>query len=406
MTKKVINADKEFSIIDIQKNDILSIVQIKHSKQNSFNYISLHNAFNRKLIEISEISESGQVGQIKIINQSNSYVFIMDGDILKGAKQNRVLNSSVLLAPRSENLIPVSCVEQGRWGYNSNKFSPSDEIAYRKIREEKNQDIYYNKSSFKHFADQGKVWSNVNQCFDDLRVDRCVAPTGSHSDLFSNKNQTFKNYTSSFYPIQGANGLAYFLGKRLVGFEFFNRSDIYLEYFDKILKSIAIDVDRYKIIRPTYKETLSDHLISEIIYNSTSDFENTISRVDICKGIALGEENRLVEYGKTYYRLSYENHLIHDSLLSSNDFVYGHYSDNHFKQVDIERRNKEAIEMETIRLQRSIKEIEEAKRKNERILEENKKREEERQKVRERIIKGFKKKNTFFSRLINKIFKK
>lgn len=405
MTKKAINTDKEFSIIDIQKNDILSIVQVKHNKQNSFNYISLHNAFNRKLIEISEISESGQVGQIKVINQSDSYVFIMDGDILKGAKQNRVLNTSVLLAPRSENLIPVSCVEQGRWGYNSNKFSPSDEIAYRKIREEKNQDIYYNKSSFKHFADQGKVWRNVNQCFADLRVDSCVAPTGSHSDLFSNKNQTFKNYTSSFYPIQGANGLAYFLGKRLVGFEFFNRSDIYIEYFDKILKSIAIDVDRYKIIRPTYKETLSDHLISEIIYNSASDFENTISRVDICKGIALGEENRLVEHGKTYYRLSYENHLIHDSLLSSNDFVYGHYSNEHLKQVDLERRHKEAIEMEK-RLQRSIKKREEDKRKLERILEENKKREEERQKERERIIKGFEKKNTFFSRIINKIFKK
>ena len=130
-----------------------------------------------------------------------------------------------------------------------------------------------------------------------------------------------KNYTSSFYPIQGANGLAYFLGKRLVGFEFFNRSDIYIEYFDKILKSIAIDVDRYKIIRPTYKETLSDYLISEIIYNSASNFENTISRVDICKGIALGEENRLVEHGKTYYRLSYEDHLIHDILM-----IKGQYS--------------------------------------------------------------------------------
>ena len=199
--------------------------------------------------------------------------------------------------------------------------------------------------------------------------------------------------------------LMYFLGKRLVGFEFFNRSDIYIEYFDKILKSIAIDVDRYKIIRPTYKETLSDHLISEIIYNSASDFENTILRVDICKGIALGEENRLVEHGKTYYRLSYENHLIHDSLLSSNDFVYGHYSNEHLRQVDLERRHKEAIEMER-RLQISIKKREEDKRKLERILEENKKREEERQKERERIIKGFEKKNTFFSRIINKIFKK
>ncbi len=396
MSKKVICADKEFSIIDIQKNDILSIVQIKHNKQNSFNYISLHNAFNKKLIDISEISESGQVGQIKIINQSDSYVFIMDGDILKGAKQNRVLNTSVLLAPRSENIIPVSCVEQGRWGYNSNKFSPSDEIAYRKIREEKNQDIYHNQSSFKHFADQGKVWRNVDQCFHDLGVDRCIAPTGSHSDLFTNKNQTFKSYINSFYPIQGANGLAYFLGKRLVGFEFFNRSDIYREYFDKILKSIAIDVDRYKRIRPIYNETLSDFSISEILYNSASDFENTISRVDICNGIALGKENRLVEYGKTYYRLSYEDHLIHDSLLSSNDYVYGHYSDEHLKQIDLERRNLEE--------QREMKKRIQAEKK---INEVRMKRElEELRKSREKIVEENKKKNTFFSRLINKIFLK
>jgi len=396
MKRKVICSDKEFSIIDIQKNDILSIVQIKHNKQNSFDYISLHNAFNKKLIDISEISESGQVGQIKIINQSDSYVFIMDGDILKGAKQNRVLNTSVLLAPRSESLIPVSCVEQGRWGYNSNKFSPSDEIAYRKIREEKNQDIYHNQSSFKHFADQGKVWRNVDQCFYDLGVDRCVAPTGSHSDLFTNKNKTFKSYVNSFYPIQGANGLAYFLGKRLVGFEFFNRSDIYREYFDKILKSIAIDVDRYKRIRPTYKETLSDFSISEILYNSASDFENTISRVDVCNGIALGKENRLVEYGKTYYRLSYADHLIHDSLLSSNDYVYGQYSNEHLKQKDLERRHlEEQREM--------VKIIQVEKKINEERME---KELEELRKSREKIAEENKKKNTFFSRVINKIFKK
>lgn len=406
MKKKVINANKEFLIVNIQKNDILSIAQIKHKNQNSFNYISLHNAFSRKLIDILEISESGQVGQIKIVNHSDYYIFIMDGDILKGAKQNRVLNSSVLLSPRSENLIPVSCVEQGRWGYNSNKFSPSDEIAYRKIREEKNQDIYYNQSSFKHYADQGKVWRNVDQCFYDLGVDKSIAPTGSHSDLFSNKNITFQNYTSSFYPVQGANGLAYFLGKRLVGFEFFNRSDIYTEYFDKILKSIAIDVDRYKRIRPTYKENLSDFLISETIYNSVSDFENTISRVDVCKGIALGEEKRLVEYGKTYYRLCHENHLIHDSLLSSNDFVYGYYSNDHYKQVDLERKNKEKIMENEKILQRLTKEREEAKKKLDRILKENKEREEERKKEIERIINENDKKETFFSTLIKKIFKK
>ena len=44
------------------------------------------------------------------------------------------------------------------------------------------------------------------------------------------------------------------------------------------------------------------------------------------------------------------------------------------------------------RLQKLNKEREEAKRKNERILEENKKREVERQKERERTLRGIKKK--------------
>ena len=79
MDKKVISADKEFSIVNIQKDDILSIVQIKHNKQNSFDFISLHSAFNKKLIDISEISESGQVGKIKsLINLTHMYLLWME----------------------------------------------------------------------------------------------------------------------------------------------------------------------------------------------------------------------------------------------------------------------------------------------------------------------------------------
>jgi ARG and Rhodanese-Phosphatase-superfamily-associated Protein domain len=38
-----------------------------------------------------------------------------DGQELVGAKQNRVLNVTVLIEAESEVLLPLSCVEEGRW---------------------------------------------------------------------------------------------------------------------------------------------------------------------------------------------------------------------------------------------------------------------------------------------------
>src|ERR1051326_655408 len=41
-------------------------------------------------------------------------VLLYDGEELLGAKQNRILNVTVLVPARSETKIPVSCVEEGR----------------------------------------------------------------------------------------------------------------------------------------------------------------------------------------------------------------------------------------------------------------------------------------------------
>ena len=85
-------------------------------------------------LEILELEGGASVNEIAILNASGEFVFFMDADILAGAKQNRVVNASILLAPHSKTRVPVSCVEQGRWHVTSEKFKTSDFVAPSSLR--------------------------------------------------------------------------------------------------------------------------------------------------------------------------------------------------------------------------------------------------------------------------------
>ena len=96
---------------------------------------SLDELFDRNLVRINEIDFDGVVGNVEVSNNSN-YLYILDGEAITGAKQNRVAERSVIIAPYSAEIIPVNCVEKGRWGYNSQSFSKVI-CLHPKAREEK-----------------------------------------------------------------------------------------------------------------------------------------------------------------------------------------------------------------------------------------------------------------------------
>jgi hypothetical protein len=73
-------------------------------------YLVLDEAIKTGAFRITEVSESGTVPQLRAINETPSLVFLLDGEQLISAKQNRVLNLSLMLAAKSESEIPVACV--------------------------------------------------------------------------------------------------------------------------------------------------------------------------------------------------------------------------------------------------------------------------------------------------------
>ena len=60
----------------------------------------------------TEIDPSGSVPEIMVINKSAQSIFLIDGEELMGAKQNRVLNTSILLKKKAKALkqLPVPAI--------------------------------------------------------------------------------------------------------------------------------------------------------------------------------------------------------------------------------------------------------------------------------------------------------
>jgi hypothetical protein len=189
-------------ILSLQQKDNLAVVQFSTIPNNSLEIVTSTYALKNNLIEVKEISEGGSVNELLVLNHSGKLVLLMDGDILDGAKQNRVLNTSVLLAPQSKTKIPVSCVESGRWDYKSSNFQPTDYVAPANLRANKSMKVSINLESLQgHQSDQREVWDNVAAYSTSLGVS---SGTSNLSDVFDGSQNSYQKFLDSFTHHSGS----------------------------------------------------------------------------------------------------------------------------------------------------------------------------------------------------------
>jgi len=115
----------------------LGLVQIRVEPETSFSFRPGGPEIKSGGLIISESTGEGVVGKLTAKNNTDSYLLLADADVLIGAKQNRVMNKSMLLAPMSETIIDVSCIERLRWSYTSERFSNPETVAAPDLRQEK-----------------------------------------------------------------------------------------------------------------------------------------------------------------------------------------------------------------------------------------------------------------------------
>jgi len=202
-------------------------------------YITLDEGLAQGLIEVTELSEGGSVPTLKVRNGGDALVFLMAGEHLVGAKQNRVLNASLLVPAKSELPIPVSCVEAGRWAYRSRSFGSGGTSSHGRLRR------MMHSSSTRGYcsmgtptSDQGEVWTEVSR---KLETMGSMSPSSDLYQAYVDQAPRLDEVLKGVQAPEGACGVVFAVGGRIAGVDLFDRPSTLVKLWPKLVRAYALD---------------------------------------------------------------------------------------------------------------------------------------------------------------------
>ena len=217
----------------------LQVFALKWRADPGVDYVTLDEALADSVLDVTEIDEGGQVQTIKVVNKSNRMVFMMAGELLVGCKQDRVLNTSMLVRGKSDTRIPVACVEAGRWGYRSRRFSSGESSSHSSLR------MLLSRQSSNHYraqgtpgSDQGAVWAEVARKMGKMGSSSSSAAL---QDMFKDYAEKLDGMLRSLSAPAGCHGAVFVINGKITGADLFDRPATVTKVWPKLINGYAID---------------------------------------------------------------------------------------------------------------------------------------------------------------------
>lgn len=197
--------------------------------------MTLDEALKSKSLVVTELEGGARVNELKLENVGSRPVFIMGGEIMRGAKQDRTLQGDVVVPPKSGPMtVRAFCTEQGRWVEQSSSFQAADAAVPNSVR-----------GAAKGEKQQGAVWDSIAQNQAKLKV---AAPTSAAREVYQDKKvQTdTKPYVDAFTDLPRAErelvGVVVTYGDRLVAVDVFGDDALLGKLYPKLLRAYVVDV--------------------------------------------------------------------------------------------------------------------------------------------------------------------
>jgi hypothetical protein len=200
----------------------------------------LEDALLNGTVRITETSESGEVPFLKLESNGLNPLLILEGEELVGGKQNRIVNTSIVILASTVIKIPVSCMEAGRWASRREDFASGDAVFPAKSRARQKESVSYNLVREGKFrSDRGRVWDEVSLCLHQMSVN---SPTADFRVARQKATQQIESFVEAFQPVTGQVGAVFVSKDGILGLELLGSSELFGRCSKKIIRSFAFDV--------------------------------------------------------------------------------------------------------------------------------------------------------------------
>ena len=215
----------------------LTVFPVSNGPASALSYLLMDEALGLGTFRIGELG-AGSVPELLLVNASDSRVFLLNGEELVGAKQNRILNTSLLVEAHSEVKIPVSCVEQNRWQSRGAAMGKGG-VSFPSMRSHNTRSVHRSlKESGVFRADQGEVWSDVAS---KLEAHGVRSKTHAMDEIYAQRRQSLRSYVDALPCPEDARGVVAAIGGRVACADVFDSPAIMAKLWRKLVESYALD---------------------------------------------------------------------------------------------------------------------------------------------------------------------
>lgn len=269
----------------------LKIYPLEMTSTPSFKDLTIFDeAMDKGWLKIREVG-SGNVNQVEIKNNGDEPVFILTGEMITGAKQDRMIKEDILLPPNSGWIkVDVYCVEHGRWASVSKEFKSGGYVVPNTVRQ-----------TAKLSESQTEVWAEISRTQDKLGV---ASGTGTVMANYEDKEvqKIIEEYDSGFGKIPKVSkstvGVVVTTGEKIICLDLFVSNSLLNKLWKKLIKSYAMDAINGKkssVTKQDIENFLESFEDAKYVSTGTPGMGTLLAiKSDVGKGSALVHNNTVI----------------------------------------------------------------------------------------------------------------